>query len=265
MTTQSFRLVMKHGPTPGQVYELAKNEMFIGRGPTCEVVINELEVSRNHARIYLQGGEFWLEDLNSTNGTFVNGQRLIGPHLLRAGETVNLGEKVSLEVEAEYDDEATLVPPTTVPSSRAGAPEQPPTPQASYPPVPPTQQGQPAGASPLTGQGYPPAQPAQLPPLTPQQEPVFTPIEAYQPSPQQQVPEPPPVYTPPPPTQDYVEQDYEEYEEREPLNWTWVFAGCGCMTVITFILVVAALFWIDAGGEARWCQYLGFLFGAACP
>lgn len=185
MTTQSFRLVMKSGPTPGQVYELAKNEMFIGRGPTCEVVINDLEVSRNHARIYLQGGEFWLEDLNSTNGTFVNGQRLIGPHLLRAGETVNLGEKVSLEVEAEYDEEATLVPPTTVPSSRAGAPGQPAAPQPSYPPVPPIQQGEAGAGGPMTGQGYPPAQvPPPQPRSVPQEEPVFTPIEAYQPRPQ---------------------------------------------------------------------------------
>jgi hypothetical protein len=51
-----------------------------------------------------------LEDLGSTNGTFVNEQRLIGPHSLRPGETISLGDAVTLIYEvAQYDPEATVV------------------------------------------------------------------------------------------------------------------------------------------------------------
>ena len=75
-----------------------------------EFVINDAEVSRKHARISLQGGSFVLEDLGSTNGTFVEGQRLMGPHRLRPGDLILLGENVSLRFEAAtFDPDATMV------------------------------------------------------------------------------------------------------------------------------------------------------------
>ena len=261
---------MKTGPTPGQMYELAGSEVFIGRDQSSEIIVPEVEVSRRHARVYLQGGEYWIEDLNSTNGTYVNNQRLIGPHLLRAGEIINLGEKVSFEVEGMYDDEATLVPPTTVPSAdrapEAQAP-MPPTEDVSAPePLPQTdvqpqvqQEAPHAQPEPASETPPPPPPPAYAPPQPEQQYTPPPPAPYREPQQQQE-----PGYEAPqtPPSYQY-DEDYEE--ESAPLNWNWVFAGCGCMTIFTLILVIAALFWIDAGGEARWCQYLGFLFGSACP
>jgi predicted component of type VI protein secretion system len=110
MAPQPFQLVMRSGPTPGKIFTLDRSELTIGRDTTNDIVINDAEVSRKHARILLQGGGFVLEDLGSTNGTFVDGQRLMGPHGLRPGELVMLGENISLSFEAsQFDPNATVV------------------------------------------------------------------------------------------------------------------------------------------------------------
>lgn len=146
----SFRLVMRAGPSAGKVYLLDKSELFIGRDLNNDVVINDPEVSRRHARLFLQGFNFVIEDLGSTNGTQINGQRIMGPHILRPGEVIVLGEHVSLvfeSVEPEIDttiaSSGMQVTPTMQP--------QPQQPQYVPPPPPP----QPA---------YQPPQPAYTPP-----------------------------------------------------------------------------------------------------
>ncbi len=133
MAAPRYQLVMDLGPTPGKVYPLEKGELFVGRELTNDIVINDAEVSRRHARLISQAGGYVLEDLGSTNGTFVNGQRLTGPYILRSGETVTLGEHVSLQFQAEeFDPNATVV----------SQPYRPATPPVSIPPepspVPPT-------------------------------------------------------------------------------------------------------------------------------
>src|SRR3970040_517474 len=90
MAPQPYQLVIKSGPTPGKTFPLEKDEMYIGRDVSTDIVINDAEVSRRHARITRQADGFMLEDLGSTNGTFVEGQRLTAPRLLRAGETIML-------------------------------------------------------------------------------------------------------------------------------------------------------------------------------
>lgn len=110
MASQTYQLVMRSGPTPGKVFELKQDDMTIGRDIGNNIVINDPEISRRHVRLVLQAGGYVLEDLGSTNGTFINGQRLIGPHVLRHGETVMFGEKVALVYEAmQYDPNATMV------------------------------------------------------------------------------------------------------------------------------------------------------------
>jgi len=141
MASQSYQMIMRTGPTPGKVFELNKNELYIGRDVSNDIVANDSEVSRKHARIVLQAGGFVLEDLGSTNGTFVNGQRLMGPHVLRPGEVIMLGENVSLAFETGYDADATMV---SAPAQPVYAP--PPPPRQTY--VPPAQQA----PGPYTGQ-----------------------------------------------------------------------------------------------------------------
>jgi hypothetical protein len=145
MASQSYQLVMRSGPNPGKVFDLTKNEIFIGRDISNDIVISDAEVSRKHARVSLEAGGYVLEDLGSTNGTSVNGQRLIGPHSLRPGETVLLGENISLSFEAVADANATLrsatpippTPPAPPPSIRQAAP-----PPVAKPAPPPAYSGQ---------------------------------------------------------------------------------------------------------------------------
>jgi len=134
MASQTYQLVMRTGPNPGKVFELAKSEMFIGRDTTNDIVVNDSEISRKHARLIMQAGGYVLEDLGSTNGTFVNGQRLMGPHVLRAGETVMLGENVSLAVEAGYDADATVA---AMPMQRPTYAPPEPAVRSTYTPAPP--------------------------------------------------------------------------------------------------------------------------------
>jgi pSer/pThr/pTyr-binding forkhead associated (FHA) protein len=91
---------------------LEGDQLTIGRDSVNEIVINDAEISRRHARLTFQGGKYVLEDLGSTNGTFVNGQRLAGPRVLKAGEVVSFGEQIVMVFEAtNFDAGATVVSP----------------------------------------------------------------------------------------------------------------------------------------------------------
>jgi len=129
-----FQLIMRTGPTPGATFTLEGSQLNIGRDSTNEITINDAEISRHHARLTFQGGKYVLEDLGSTNGTFVNGQRLAGPRVLKDGEVVSFGEQVVLVFEVTANDPgATMVSPraAAVPSaSRPATP--PPPPPADY-------------------------------------------------------------------------------------------------------------------------------------
>ncbi len=58
--TSQFQLIMRSGPTPGAAYTLEGDQITIGRDSTNEIVINDAEISRRHARLTFQGGKyFW--------------------------------------------------------------------------------------------------------------------------------------------------------------------------------------------------------------
>jgi hypothetical protein len=111
MGKAQYRLVVRQGPIPGQIFELNRNEISIGRDIANDFVINDAEVSRRHAKLTLEGDRYRIDDLNSTNGTYIDGQRLIGPHLMAIGEIIMLGDNVGLI----YDGEP-ATPDLTVPS-----------------------------------------------------------------------------------------------------------------------------------------------------
>ena len=132
-----YQLVMRSGPNPGATYPLDVSQTSIGRDGSNTISINDAEVSRHHARMTLQGGKIVLEDLGSTNGTSVNGNRISGPHVLRPGEMVSFGDDIVFVFEAEnFDPDATVISSAAVPSQSqpAAAPRQ----QPAHPPqVPP--------------------------------------------------------------------------------------------------------------------------------
>lgn len=128
-----FQLIMRTGPTPGATFILEGDQLNVGRDSTNEIVINDAEVSRRHARLTFQGGKYVLEDLGSTNGTFVNGQRLAGPRVLKAGEVVSFGEQIVLVFEVTANDPgATMVSPRAAAVPSISRPVQPPPPPADY-------------------------------------------------------------------------------------------------------------------------------------
>ena len=130
-----FQLIMRSGPTPGAAFTLEGDQLDVGRDATNEIVINDAEISRRHARLTFQGGKYVLEDLGSTNGTFVNGQRLAGPRVLKAGEVVSFGEQIVMVFEAmTVDPGATMVSPraAVVPAASRPVMQPPPPPPVEY-------------------------------------------------------------------------------------------------------------------------------------
>ncbi|MEI7644472.1 MAG: FHA domain-containing protein [Chloroflexales bacterium] len=75
---------------PGE-FLLSGREHSIGRSPLCDVVIPRNNISRIHARIVREGPRYLIHDAGSANGTFVNGQPISGPHLLRNYDEIGLG------------------------------------------------------------------------------------------------------------------------------------------------------------------------------
>jgi len=107
--TAKFQFVMRSGPTPGKVYPLEGPEIIIGRDNTSSLMINDAEVSRKHTRLVWQSLGYVIEDLGSTNGTFVDGVRLSAPFVLRGGESISLGENIVLIYESTSDPDATVL------------------------------------------------------------------------------------------------------------------------------------------------------------
>jgi hypothetical protein len=70
-------------------------ELTVGRGAGCAIVLgDDTYVSQLHARLFQQNGEGYVEDLGSTNGTFVNGKAITGATRLRRGDQVQFGQAV---------------------------------------------------------------------------------------------------------------------------------------------------------------------------
>ena len=140
-----FQFVMRSGPTPGVTFALEGDQLVIGRDATHAVSINDAEVSRKHARLTFQGGKYVIEDLGSTNGTFVNGQRLVSPAVLKPGDVVSLGEQIVLMYEGlSADAGATMIGRKSARTAvNVPAPQVPPAPAYAAPPA-----AMPAGAPP---------------------------------------------------------------------------------------------------------------------
>ena len=112
MTTK-YQLLVKKGPMRGHIYPLNAILVTLGRDPLADIVISDPEVSRQHARLMETENGYELQDLGSTNGTFVDGQRLGGEVVvLQPGQQIEMGSGVMLlyqPVPTGDDDKPTLV------------------------------------------------------------------------------------------------------------------------------------------------------------
>ncbi|HVA05455.1 MAG TPA: trypsin-like peptidase domain-containing protein [Acidimicrobiales bacterium] len=125
-----------------QTISLDSGELIVGRASQSDIVLDDERVSSRHARLtYQSDGSVRIEDLNSTNGTYVNGSRITSPVTLRGGEEIGLGRH-TVAVRSTDAAEATVIgSPATV---MAGPPQRPapmPVPRAhpapTGPPAPP--------------------------------------------------------------------------------------------------------------------------------
>ncbi|HTU89897.1 MAG TPA: FHA domain-containing protein, partial [Gemmataceae bacterium] len=82
------------GPNPGQRFALTGNSLLIGRQEDADIVLESLAVSRQHARIFCREDKYIIEDVGSSNGTFVNSQRISGPTPLVEGDALQIGPYV---------------------------------------------------------------------------------------------------------------------------------------------------------------------------
>jgi pSer/pThr/pTyr-binding forkhead associated (FHA) protein len=80
----------------GKSFDIGE-ELVIGRAQQCHLMLDDNYVSQVHARIFPNGDKYMVEDLGSTNGTYVNRRRITSPQELRRGDQVKIGKTV-LEV-----------------------------------------------------------------------------------------------------------------------------------------------------------------------
>ncbi len=88
-----YFLEIIEGPDLGQSFKLPDSEVFIGRHGQCDLVLHDPEVSRRHLKIASGENGWWLDDLGSTNGSFVNGQR-ITHQTVAPGDRIQVGQSV---------------------------------------------------------------------------------------------------------------------------------------------------------------------------
>jgi signal transduction histidine kinase/pSer/pThr/pTyr-binding forkhead associated (FHA) protein len=98
----AYELLVIKGPEEGQIYQLEDEEVIIGRDTTCQVCFEDRTLSRQHARILVNGDNLTIEDLGSVNGVLVNGVRLSSSEL-KVDDRLTLGN-VELLVRPATDD-----------------------------------------------------------------------------------------------------------------------------------------------------------------
>ena len=97
---------MKKGATVSKIF--SQSEIILGREPVCDVSLDDATVSAHHAKLSHHHRQWWIEDLNSTNGTSLNNEKLTTATVLATGDEIQCGQ-VSVTVNLGGD---AIVPPT---------------------------------------------------------------------------------------------------------------------------------------------------------
>lgn len=165
-----LRITISKPGEPSRAASFEKREITIGRTPANDLVIPEPGVSSAHARILYAGADITLVDLESTNGTFVNGTRIQGPHILSPSDEVFIcAHRLEFELEATGQAQPSTPgwPPAPTTSLGKAGPTgpQPAVPMSAPPPLSPVGFD---GPPPLAFDGPPPLQaPPPVPPSSP--------------------------------------------------------------------------------------------------
>ena len=87
-------LVVTQGSQTGQSAALADGVIMIGRGADCQIILDDDYVSTRHARVVSGENGIYVEDMGSTNGSYVNGQRITAPTTITMSDTVRIGKTI---------------------------------------------------------------------------------------------------------------------------------------------------------------------------
>jgi hypothetical protein len=126
----------------GKRYEVT-TELVVGRSSTCDIALADVNTSRRHARVWVENGGVWVEDLGTQNGTRVNDRRITGRAPLQSGDVIRVGVHqltfISDQGATAAGAAAGVGPP------RQAAPGQAPRPMPRAPQPPPARKGPPVG------------------------------------------------------------------------------------------------------------------------
>ena len=158
-------LIVTEGPNQGQSYVLQDLICTLGRTADNTIVIDSPRISRHHTQIRLLPDGAIVEDMGSTNGTWVNNRQLTGPHRLAPGDVIELADSIAFRFEVEEEMRTEKLVPTMADADpgheRLSGP--PPLPPDS----PPYRPYQDSAETPAPFAAAQPAQPIQPPPLQP--------------------------------------------------------------------------------------------------
>jgi hypothetical protein len=85
--------VIEPADRKGQIYELGE-ELTVGRAGGCQITLDDTYVSQLHARVFRRDGQLYVEDLGSTNGTYLNRKKVTAPIAIRKGDRLQIGKTV---------------------------------------------------------------------------------------------------------------------------------------------------------------------------
>ena len=237
MADENYTLLMQLGPKQGEKIAVLGEEFVLGRDPSSDWAIEDIEVSRRHARLLLQDGDYAIEDLGSTNGTFVNGQRIRTVLPLLPGATIRLGENVLLFFDSDAGTEKDSDTKTLQVEM-----DDPPPPESQPDPAPQAQSDAPIDEVEIKEEAPPPA---------PEPEPQ---AEEMQPSP---TPEPEPkiqeMQAPPPQAAPIQSTRSSFFGDRVGLS-------IAVIAIVAVLVVSAFLWYVDA--NFLWCDVFGNLIPA---
>ena len=89
--SQAVRLPVLINLETSEKFEIKQSPVSIGRAPNNDIVLSDGFTSGYHARLFWEEGAWWLEDLQSSNGTSLNGEIIIDPVKLTPGNTIKVG------------------------------------------------------------------------------------------------------------------------------------------------------------------------------
>ncbi|WP_129633058.1 clostripain-related cysteine peptidase [Candidatus Oscillochloris fontis] len=161
-----LQIVALSGPLAGRTFPLASGSLSFGRTPDNTIMISSPLASRRHAELRVEGGGYVLYDLNSSNGTLLNGQR-VQVQRMRPGDVITIGdESFRFDAPVAAVDKTLLATPQPAATQLSGGANLPPMGHAGPSPLPP-----PPVAGPSFG--VPPGSSAPPPPRKRSRWPIF--------------------------------------------------------------------------------------------